>query len=300
VAILVTQYLGEIMKCFKYSFVNVIAISMLTINIGAFAEERDSDEQDHSGGSLKVGIGYKFEQNPYEDENNGVALFFNGRYQMDIGLFIEASSGINKRQDGLNIGYNFYNTEDWSFDITTVKAFGETKVIGDFYEPGSPESPRILIDKRGSSEMLGLRAKGAFGNTSVQFLAAPLLLNNDYDDGVYSSFWLGHSWQIKNWEFYAAAGLEYRSKEILAHYFEPSAAFQDAGVQSYKAGSGVDYTIQISASYPISENLIFESYSRYKDISNSITESPIIAVTSQLDGRDEAETEFGILVSYVF
>jgi outer membrane scaffolding protein for murein synthesis (MipA/OmpV family) len=294
------QYLGEVMKCFKYKLRSIALVSMLMGHSYAFAEEDYGDKQDHSGGFLKIGLGYKFEQNPYEDEKSGLALFLNGRYQMDMGLFIEASSGINQRQDGISIGYNFYNTQDWSFDITTVKAFGETKVVGEFLEPGSLEAPTIVIDKRGSSEMLGLRATGTFGNTNLQFLAAPLLLNDDYDDGVYASFWLGRSWQIKNWEFYASAGLEYRSKEILAHYFEPSAALIDAGVPSYNSGSGVDYTFQVSATYPISENLIFESYSRYKDISNSITESPVIAATSQLNGRDEAETEFGILVSYVF
>ncbi len=56
----------------------------------------------------------------------------------------------------------------------------------------------------------------------------------------------------------------------------------------------------MSASYPISENILFESYVRYTDFADSITDSPIIRATSQIPGRNEAKTEVGILFSYVF
>ena len=291
------------MKKITPNFIPPLFCSLAMLHsIALFAESSDSEE-DLSGGFLKIGYGYKFEQNPYENEQNGLALFLSGRYQMENGLFIEASYGTNKRKEGLNIGYNFYNMPNWNFDITTVQAFGNTQIIAELVEFGDEgevlEEIRV-VDKKSSSEMLGFRATGTFGETNLQFVVAPLLLNNDYDDGIYSSLWVAQSWQVKNWEFYATAGAEYRSEEIIAHYFEPTLELQSVGFPAYDASGGFDFTAQVGTSYPISENILFESYLRYTDFADSITDSPIIRTTTQIPGRDENATEFGILFSYVF
>ncbi|PKI03533.1 MipA/OmpV family protein [Glaciecola sp. 33A] len=288
------------MKKSERKVITILTLSLLAFNSSQLWAETEQNQEDLSGGFLKVGLGYKFDQNPYKDERNGLAMFLVGRYQMENGLFVEASYGANERQEGLNIGYNFYNTTHWNFDLTTIQAFGSTEIIANFVDDEGILEPFTVIDKSGASEMLGLRATGNFGNTNVQFLVAPVLLNNDYDDGVYASLWMGHSWQLKNWGINATTGIEYRSEEILEHYFEPSAALQNAGGPSYDATSGFDVTAQVSASYPISENILFESYVRYTDFADSITDSPIIRATSQLPGRNEAKTEVGILFSYVF
>jgi outer membrane scaffolding protein for murein synthesis (MipA/OmpV family) len=286
----------------KFS-ITALCTSLALLSTGltatAFAKENTEDDS-YSGGFLKVGVGYKYDQNPFESEQNGFAIFVNGRYQTDIGLFIEAAFGANERQEGLNIGYNFYNTDSWNFDITTVKAFGETEVKALLVDPEGILPNSFVVDKRDASQMLGLRATGTFDKSSVQFLVAPLLLGDDYDDGIYASLWAGHSWQIKNWEVYATAGLEYRSENILDHYFEPSEALQNTGLAPYDASAGIDATLQVIASYPMSENTLFEAYARYTQYSSSITESPIIQITSQFDDRSEAKKELGILFSYVF
>jgi outer membrane protein len=147
--------------------------------------------------------------------------------------------------------------------------------------------------------MVVLRATGRFEQTSVEFSISPYSLNDEYDDGVYASFWVDRSWQIKNWQFNAAIGLTYRSEEILNHYYGTPDGSIIEGFD-YQASGGVDVTAQIGVSYPISENWIFESYFRYTDISNSITDSPFLQRRIQNFSLSENAFEFGILVSYVF
>jgi hypothetical protein len=223
---------------------------------------------------------------------------------MENGLFVEASFGANKLKEGLSLGYNFYNIPNWNFDITTVQSHGDTVIIGvDDREipeaPGTFERTVVRVEED-ESEMLGFRATGTFDSTSVQFVFAPFSFNNDYDDGIYSSLWLARTWQAKNWELYASTGIEYRSEEILGHYYEPTIELQSVGFPAYDADDGFDVTVQVGTSYPVSENLLFESYLRYTDFADSITDSPIIRTTSQIPGRAENATEFGILFSYVF
>lgn len=288
------------MKKSSQHLLSIFTLSLLTLHSTNLWANTEQTKEDLSGGFFKIGAGYKFDQNPYEDKQDGIAIFLSGRYQMENGLFVEASFGANKRREGLNIGYNFYNIPNWNFDVTTVQAFGSTKIVASVDNPDDGQAPFTVVEKRGKSEMLGLRASGNYGDTNMQFLVAPLLLNNDYDDGIYSSIWLAHSWQIKNWGINASTGVEYRSQEIIARYFEPSPELQSTGFPNYNASSGFDFTVQVTASYPITQNIIFESYVRYTDIANSITDSPIIGITSQIPGRDEAKTEFGVLFSYVF
>ena len=291
------------MKKITQNLIAPVLCSLTLCHATALLAETSESAEDLSGGFLKIGYGYKFEQNPYENEKNGLALFVSGRYQMENGLFVEASYGTNKRKEGLNIGCNFYNLPSWNFDITTVQAFGDTEIIAHLVEFGDEDEVLKdirVVDKKSSSEMLGFRATGTFGQTNLQFVVAPLLLNDDYDDGIYSSLWVAQSWQAKNWEFYATAGVEYRSEKIIAHYFEPTIELQSVGFPAYDASGGFDFTAQVGTSYPISENILFESYLRYTDLADSITDSPIIRAASQIPGRDENATEFGVLFSYVF
>jgi hypothetical protein len=291
------------MKKITQNFIAPLIYSLAIFHSTALLAE-SSQAEDQSGGFLKIGYGFKFAQTPLNDEIKGGAMFLSGRYQMENGLFIEASFGANKLKEGLSVGYNFYNIPNWNFDITTVQSHGGTEIFGVNdrelpEEPGTFERTIVRVEED-ESEMLGFRATGTFDNTSVQFVFAPISFNNDYDDGIYSSLWVARTWQARNWELYASAGIEYRSEEILSHYYEPTIELQSVGFPAYDADDGFDVTLQIGTSYPVSENILFESYLRYTDFADSITDSPIVRLASQFEGRDENETEFGILFSYVF
>ncbi len=260
------------------------------------AQTSKETEENNNGGFLKVGYGYKFEDNPYNEGVNGLSLFVNGRYQWE-GLFVEVFHGSNQRNEGLSVGYNFYNTEHWNFDINSITIHGS--IQNEIYDVD-----KIFRQEFDSTTMVGLRATGHYGQITMQFLAAPYIIDDEVDDavdsGLYASAWLGYSWQIKNWSIHSSVGLEYRSSDLLDYYYGISADEASAHFGQYQADSGIDLTTQLSASYPISEDWLFESYLRYTDLSDSVTDSPVMRFAKNLPERSEAMTEVGVLVSYVF
>ena len=265
-----------------------ILAGLLTYSVSA--DEND----DHSGGFLKVGYGYKFESSPYEDEISKGSLYVSGRYQIDWGLFVEAAFGANELQQGLSYGYNFYNTDKWNFDLMSMRAHGDTTLVA------INQDNDVFRFERDNTEMIGLRATGYYGNTRVQFTAAPHSLNDEVDDAFYASAWIAHSWQIKNWEVQAMTGIQYRSAEILDYYYGTPDSIVGDELPAYEAGSGFDFTAQVGAAYPITENILFESYLRYTDVSSAVTDSAIIQQITTQPNRSKNVTEFGILFSYVF
>jgi outer membrane protein len=281
--------------CFGITLVSLSA-SAKNFETEQASEESAESEENFNGGFLKIGLGYKVEENPYNEGVNGVSLFVNGRYQWE-GLFVEAFFGANERNEGLSIGYNFYNSEHWNFDIKTVMAHGN--IYNEVYDVD-----KIFYQPLDSATMIGLQATGHYGQTTMQFLVAPYLIDAEVDDAVdnslYASAWLGHSWQIKNWSIHASVGLEYRSSDILDYYYGISPEEATANFGQYQASSGIDLTTQISASYPISEDWLFESYLRYTDLADSISDSPVMRVAKNEPNRAEAMTEVGVLISYVF
>jgi len=263
-----------------------------------------SSDANRSGGYLKIGYGYKYEQTPYHDEKNGGSLFLSGRYQFENGVYIEASHGANELSTGNSIGYNFFNTEHWNFDLHGLQAHGRTEMAFGFINASDPESNvEILRMNRKATYMLGLRATGSYDQTIMQFTVAPFSFNDEYDDGIFATAWLGHSWQLKNWELHAMAGVNYRSEEIDNYYYSTSAeliAKNSPDLGAYQADGGFSVLGQIGVSYPISKNILFESYLRYTDVSDDISDSPVMQAFSKIDGRAENVTEFGLLFSYVF
>lgn len=281
--------------CFGMTLMS-LSVSAKNFEAEQVSEESAESEENYNGGFLKIGLGYKFEENPYTEGVNGVSLFVNGRYQFE-GLFVEVFFGANERNEGLSIGYNFYNNEHWNFDIKTVMAHGN--ILTGIYD-----GDEIFYQEFDSATMIGLQATGHYGQTTMQFLVAPYLIDDEVDEAVdssiYASAWLGHSWQIKNWSIHGSVGLEYRSSDILDYYYGISPEEATANFGQYQASSGIDLTTQISTSYPISEDWLFESYLRYTDMADSISDSPVLRRVKNLPGRAEAMTEVGILVSYVF
>ena len=99
------------------------------------------------------------------------------------------------------------------------------------------------------------------------------------------------------------AGVNYRSKEINNYYYATSdeiVAKNEPQLSAYKAGGGFDVVGQVGVSYPVSKNVLFESYLRYTEVTDDISDSPVMQLFSKIDGRAENVTEFGLLFSYVF
>ena len=280
----------------QLSFSLLISLSAANSN-NLYAEEVVPEEpvpatESQNGGYLKLGYGYKIEISPYASEVNNFSMFLNGRYQWH-GLFVEAFYGANERNEGLSIGYNFYNTEHWNFDVSTVNAHGE--IHAEIMDTG-----KIFSQHFDNTDMIGFRATGNFEQATIQFMLAPYAMSSDYDDAFYASMWLGKSWQVKNWELRGSLGFEYRSAAMLDYYYGISAEEATEHFGPYEADAGIDVTAQVSASYPITTNILFESYLKYTDFASSISDSPVMQFVGSLGDRANERTEVGVLVSYVF
>lgn len=276
---------------FKDIAANTIAKSTPENTTLLNTEKSEEDDSGQLQGYFKVGYGYKVERGPYEDDVDDMSLFINGRYDWH-GFFIESFYGANERDQGVSIGYNFYNTPSWSFDVNTVLAHGELKA--EVYN-----DEQSLIQQSDSTTMLALRATGQFGDTSIQLTGSPYSFN-DENDGYFAAAWLSKAWYAKNWEIFTSVGVKYYSEEFLEYYYEISPEEAIDQFSEYSPGAGFDVIGQVSASYPISERWLFESYVKYTDISDEILANPIMDYASGLSVRDKNITEFGILVSYVF
>jgi len=257
-----------------------------------FTQPTQLSDIDRSGGFLKLGFGYNIVTNPYNDEENGMSLFLNARYQWESQVFVEAAF-YRVLNSGINIGYNFYNTERWNFDLVTNIAHGAN-------ETGFIDQGKVFYKKSDITRMAALRTTGSFDKTTVQFVVAPYSFNDEYDNALYASVWIDQSFQVKNWELYAAFGLEYRSEDMLDYYYGIEADRATDNFKAYNPSSGIDTTAELGASYPINNKWLFETYYRYTRLADSITDSPIMQFASTLESRSKNMTELGILVSYVF
>jgi outer membrane protein len=272
-----------------------------------YAQVIKEAEEDNSGGYFKVGYGYKYATSPYEDEVNKASLFVSGRYQFSNGIFLESHFGAKELNQGSTLGYNFYNNEHWSFDVNLLQGHGEINITFFFDDATNPETGTSRFDMdREQTTMLGLRATGSYenryGQTTFQTNVAPVSFNGDFDDGFYANAWASHSWQIKNWEFYASAGLTYRNDNMLDYYYEIPEAVKEVNfnLPAYNPDGGVDVSVQTGFSYPLTQDLLFESYYRYTNVSDSISDSPLMNYFGNIPDRSENISEFAMLVSYVF
>jgi MipA family protein len=270
----------------------------------SFAEEtqpedkpQQTDINSRDGYYLSIGAGLGSYESPLREEQNGLVLAINGRYQLK-GFFAElgvGSSGSFGPPNLPTLGYNFYGTEHWNLDVL----YAITQGTGELSYEVDGEAKQI---SRLPVSGVGFRALGSWGNTTLHVVGLHSF-NSEFRpdaDVSYAALWLGHRWQIKNWSLNGLVGAKYRSNSLMNYGFGVTESEADKVVGAYEPSSGVDYTAQIDLTYPISKNVLFQIYSSYTQYSDEILHSPIIKLVRKSDNRPEKEQVFGVLVHYVF
>lgn len=256
--------------------------------------EKQQSENNRDGYYLSIGAGYINLESPVYEKVDGFKIVFNGRYQWK-GLFAEAAIDASRDKNLPALGYNFYNSEHWSLDAIWATTDSEMR-FGYYYygeiKQLSAQPPRGA----------GLRAQGTWGNTFVQAIALPYYHEEFRTDSTieYASLWAGHRWQIKNWSLNGLVGAKYQSSGLQDHQWGVTESEADEFISAYQPSSGVDYTAQIDLTYPVTKNVLFQMYSKYKLYSDATLDSPIVKVGLKYDARPEQQREFGILLNYVF
>ncbi len=91
-----------------YQLLAFTGLMCLGLHQPAIADEQTNVDENGFSGYTKLGLGYRYEKGPYEDKESVLSLFISGRYQHTTGLFAEISHGANELQQGVNLGYSFY------------------------------------------------------------------------------------------------------------------------------------------------------------------------------------------------
>ena len=98
------------MKIFTKLLSTSTLIASLLSPLVVMANEEENTENIRDGAYLDVGIGLKYQSDPftYDNENDsGLDVFINGRYQKN-GWFVEFPHGTSQQQNTIiSIGYNF-------------------------------------------------------------------------------------------------------------------------------------------------------------------------------------------------
>lgn len=278
------------MKTFtKLLSISTLIAIILSPSVLMAAEEvkKENTENIRDGSYLDVGIGLTYQSDPFifDDENDsGLDIFINARYQK-YGLFIEFPHGTSKQQNTvLSFGYNFLNTEHWSYDLRLAMNHRDL----DYKLPKSN-----IVTRRVSHSKLGLRILGDYDNTHLKFIIA----GSSGAKGLYASSWLSQNYQYNNWNFYTTVGVEYRSKDVVNYFYGISedeflGSNEIDALPSYLGKSGFEYTGQVGFDYPITTDWVFEGFARTTLLPSGITDSPLV------DGN--TVTEAAVLVKYVF
>jgi len=260
----------------------------------AAEDESNNTENIRDGAYFDIGIGPKYYSDPFifnvdkdavrNDYSSGVAYFINGRYQKN-GFFIEFPQGTSKQSGTiLSLGYNFLNTEHWSYDLRLAQNHRDLK-------HKLPKSNFMI--KRVTHAKLGLRILGDYGKTHLKLIAA----GSTGAKGLYTSGWLSQNYQYNNWNFYSTVGIEYRNEDVVNYFYGISEdEFPDIneidGLSYYQGKSGFEYTGQVGFDYPMTKHWVFEGFARTTLLPSGITDSPLV------DGNSISEA--ALLVKYVF
>jgi hypothetical protein len=291
------------MACNRYLTLLLLSIIGLVNSYAVVAEE--NNEQNTSKGletffAIGLAAGVRetnFVNSDFERVNKtgnfaGYAIEIQLRWN---GLFLETPGLSQENVDALfsgpAIGYNFYNSKHWAFDIYAVTAF----------EPAEYQFRSVILERE-RNYRLGLRATGYYSDYLAQFIATPVSFEDDIG-GFNASFSLRRTWLVKNWNIYASLGVSYQSDEIVNHYWgvsETEAAqiadalnSENTPFTQYQADGGMFTVGEIGFEYPVSESFVVGGFISAVRRPNAVVNSPLTVA-----GRNVSNAGFSL--TYVF
>lgn len=249
----------------------------------------------NDGGYLELGLGYQYlnnsriENDDCDDDCDGEAqvLLLSGAYSYK-GVFIEFT--FDSVEDA-NIGFNFLNTEHWSWDLLASNS-GDIRGVDDskfdILSLTNAEKDLALIDRDTDYGGAGIRATGYWGDTIFQYR----LVAGTGKKGITSSARLGRSWQAKNWNFHAIASAGYNSKKTNQYLFGVTPDEATERFSEYSPDASVTFSADAGVSYPLSKRFVWRSFVRESIQPGTIKDSPLIDGTHDLT--------FITLINFVF
>lgn len=245
----------------------------------------NSDVNTESENYFEIGAGVYAGKGPSitstDDDFGGASILINGSYSYK-GFFIDAFS---ERSNYLELGYNAYDTENWSFDVLLSPVFAGAR---------NDNKPRFEgLDDRNPSAMLGARMTGSFDGNIVQFSLSHDISGNS--KGTTATALMGRNWQHRNWNFHSLVGLHFADADHTNFYVGITEAEASATQFSeFRPGASVTFTAEAGVTYPISEDWVFRATSRFGAKADDNADSPLL-----LNNRSNG-VSISSSISYVF
>ncbi|WP_125560832.1 MipA/OmpV family protein [Pseudoalteromonas rubra] len=261
------------------------------------AAESPKEQHPDSKGFLALGVGAFAGQSPFGDASAGLGYFVNGAYEWDNGLFVEVPGGPNNILGNTSVGYNLYRNTHWDVDFlaSSARSDADTKYI---QQDGSE-----LRFTKNQTNYLGVRFRGIWSGLRFQLIVAPELSD---DRGAYVSSQISKHWTIKNWHLFSAYRVNYLPGDMLNYYYgvnntENNNNNRVEGLPEYIASSSLSHSLHLGATYPLTENWLFDASLRYYHTPSAIADSPLIQSNlARGDNRSRNALGLGLSVSYVF
>lgn len=245
-----------------------------------------------NGGYFELGASFydinKVDIRQTNDQSSPVILLISGMYQYK-GLFIEA---VHQSQDGVNLGVNLWNSKNWSIDLLVANlktSWARPEGIDPKYLNEAGRNA-YLLSEPSLYVGAGFRATRYWDDHYV----FQYRIVSDYFDnqGIQSTARLGKSWQVRNWNFYALASLEYSSAKLNRYLFGVNSDEATQLFPVYQPNSSFGYGMELGVAYPLSEKFVFRAMYRLNILSEEVTDSPF--------NQSGYLSYFNVSISYVF
>lgn len=239
----------------------------------------DNKPDESDGGYLEMGFGLALYVDPFvsEDNEEGIACecvlaTISGMYRYK-GFFFELAA---ETADGISLGYNLWQTDTWSVDLLLANLSGDL----DFEDTELPN--KVLTEEQKDAYLLD-RGRGYLGAGAritgylSRYILQYRLVSDFYDNkGIMSSLRFGRNWQYRNWNFHTITSAEYYSTKTTNYFIGVLPEEATSRFPEYSTSGVTFLTVELGATYPVTEHWVARSFVRYAALTKRITRSPII------------------------
>ncbi|VUD62803.1 Outer membrane protein OmpV [Thalassocella blandensis] len=276
-------------------FVSAIAIHSVHCTAEDIATDvKNGNRSNQDGGFLELGLLTGYMNNPFhlkaksEMEDTVIDLDASFVYRKS-GFFAEA---VFATQDGVNLGYNFWQNENWSVDLLAGSLSGS-------YDFDFKDEPRAANEEEQRNKELyhrntfhtgtGVRVTRYIHDYVVQYRLVTDVLD---DNGVISTLRLGRAWQYRNWSVHAILSAIYTSKETNQYWFGVKQSQSTPQNPPFYPEASLSYSAVFGVTRPINEKWVFRGIAGWEETPDEIKPSTFV--------DDKDRSYLGVSVSRVF
>jgi len=170
--------------------------------------------------------------------------------------------------EGLDVGYNLFNSTDYSLDALATPRFYEVK--SSFAGNGELDG----IDSTKESYFAGLSMQLKTEEVIYTFQLLHDLLESNGNELVVQ---VAKQFQIEeNFSLTPSLGFNYQDDKLVDHYYGVQEKESSTDRPQYEGKDSTNYNVTLNANWLYSRNIELLGQVKYEGIGNGITDSPIV------------------------